>query len=221
MGGSLKPGDKLPSSRHLEETLGTSRGTLREALRVLEQKGLIEIKVGAKGGIFVREANTEHISEGLGILIRQLHVSLDDLAAFRQVVEGGLIRRVVDRISGNEITRLKGFIPEFERCLQMETGGWDRFLQVELRVRQVLIGISDSLMYAAVLQPIQENIFAYADRYLPGADHLVAEAFDDWKFIIEAISRRETEAASMRTQEHIRRFAMHLENGRTKALAAG
>ncbi len=48
--GRLKAGNKLPSERELQEIFQTSRGTLREALRVLEQKGLITIKTGVSGG---------------------------------------------------------------------------------------------------------------------------------------------------------------------------
>ena len=47
--GKLKVGDILPPERALMERFETSRGTLREALRVLEQKGLIEIRLGKNG----------------------------------------------------------------------------------------------------------------------------------------------------------------------------
>jgi DNA-binding GntR family transcriptional regulator len=59
-------------------------------------------------------------------------------------------------------------------------------------------------------------MFAYVDRYLPGEKGLVEEAFEDWKIIIEAISRGDAETAAERTRDHIRRFAVHLDRGRQK-----
>ncbi len=56
--GHYSPGDNLPSELQLKEMFKTSRGTVREALRVLEEKGLIEIKPGAGGGRPLRSRNT-------------------------------------------------------------------------------------------------------------------------------------------------------------------
>ncbi|MBW2297456.1 MAG: FadR family transcriptional regulator, partial [Deltaproteobacteria bacterium] len=86
--GRLQTGDILPSERDLKEMFNTSRGTLREALRVLEQKGLIEIKLGVGGGSVVKEVSVDKISESLALLIRTQRVSLNHLAEFREAVEG-------------------------------------------------------------------------------------------------------------------------------------
>lgn len=217
--GQFKPGDKLPASRDLEEMLGASRGTLREALRILEQKGLIEVKVGVKGGVFVREANTEPISDGLDLLIRQLKVSLDELSDFRQTVESGLVRRVTAMVDSEEIAELKSYIPELEKCVHMGADGWNPLLKTEVRLRKAMIRMSKSLMYEAVLIPIHENMFAFTDLYLPAVkSSLVEEAFEDWRIIIEAVSMGDAETAASRTREHISRFAQYLEEGRIETL---
>src|SRR4051794_5198713 len=53
----LSAGDRLQSERELAEQFGVSRITVRDALRVLEARGLIRVKVGAMGGAFVADAN--------------------------------------------------------------------------------------------------------------------------------------------------------------------
>ena len=74
--GKYRVGDKLPSERELCELFQTSRGPLREALRVLEQKGLITIKAGAYGGAFITAVTTEQMSESLGFLLKFKGVTL-------------------------------------------------------------------------------------------------------------------------------------------------
>src|SRR5882762_8280145 len=67
--GRLTPGDRLPSERDLCDRFGVSRVTVREALRMLEAGGLVEIRVGAKGGAFVTTPTPERIGEGLADLL--------------------------------------------------------------------------------------------------------------------------------------------------------
>ena len=213
LSGHFGPGEKLPPTSELETTLGASRGTLREALRILQQKGLVESRVGVKGGVFVREANTDSITDGLAQLIRLKKISLDDLAGFRQVVESGLIRLVSQRIEDSDIDILQKFLPAMKTEADRGPEGWPDFLDVEVQMRKELIRISGSIMYETVLTPIYENMFSYALPYIPGEDANVAEAFDDWSQIIDALSTGDTERAVFYTKDHIRRYAERMKRG--------
>ena len=96
--GRLKPGEKLPAERKMIEMFATSRNALRECLRVLEQKGLIKIKTGVKGGAFARSINTEQITESLAFLIRYRKVALSHLAEFREGLEGNIAAIAADKM---------------------------------------------------------------------------------------------------------------------------
>ena len=105
--GRLETGQILPAERELKEMFNISRGTLREALRVLEQKGLIEIKLGVGGGSVIKAVDTEQISESLGLLIRSQKVSLNHLAQFREDVEGIIAAHAAQWHGKEDIKKLK------------------------------------------------------------------------------------------------------------------
>lgn len=211
--GEIRPGDKMPPVAELEQTIGASRGTMREALRVLENKGLVEIRVGVKGGVFIREANADSVSEGLARLIRQRRINLDDLSRFRRVIEGDLIRLVAERIQPEEIETLNHFLDELEEPAKRGARGWHDFLEIEVRLRKELIRIAGSLMYETVLVPIHENIFAYAHDFISGERAHPEEAYEDWRTIVTALADYDVQTAVERTQSHIEHYAVRMKEG--------
>jgi GntR family transcriptional regulator len=70
--GQLPPGTRLPPERHLAESLGVSRMTVRQALGGLEHDGLLRRVVGRTGGTFVRERKVEPQRTGTAGLSAEL-----------------------------------------------------------------------------------------------------------------------------------------------------
>lgn len=77
--GELRPGDKLPPERELAKQLDVSRNVVREALRTLENAGLVRTRKGARGGAFIEEGSPTLISQALKDLVMLNAISLADL----------------------------------------------------------------------------------------------------------------------------------------------
>jgi GntR family transcriptional regulator, transcriptional repressor for pyruvate dehydrogenase complex len=83
----LRAGSPLPSEAELIEQYEFSRGTVREALRLLETDGLVRIRRGPKGGVEVATPDVSHVTRSLATLFAIDETPLRSLVEFRLVIE--------------------------------------------------------------------------------------------------------------------------------------
>jgi GntR family transcriptional repressor for pyruvate dehydrogenase complex len=204
--GDLRPGDTLPPERDLKDTFRTSRGTLREALRVLEQKGLIEIRLGVRGGAVVKAAMADPFSESLDLLIRSQKVSLSHLAEFREGVEGTVAALATRRATGKDIRMLESLLSEAETHVAVGPNAWDDFVNVDKRFHQALAHISGNPIYILINQMVHENIQRYYDRFLPVDGAMLSENYTDLCKILEIVKSGDAVAAREVAVRHVKRF---------------
>lgn len=97
MRGKLKPGDKLPSERDLAEQLGVGRPVVREALRALENSGMLELRKGVSGGAFIRQGDGRAVSRTVNDLVFLGKLSLDQLTETRSYLLDKAVRLACTR----------------------------------------------------------------------------------------------------------------------------
>lgn len=119
--GRLKPGDRLPSERDLCERFGVSRVTVREALRVLEASGLVEIHVGAHGGAFVTSPTSERVGAGLADLLTLSTLTAAGVTEARIVFELGILPLVIERATEQDIEELVALCDKSDAALKAGT----------------------------------------------------------------------------------------------------
>jgi GntR family transcriptional repressor for pyruvate dehydrogenase complex len=214
--GHIKAGDKLPSERELCEMLGTSRGTLREALRVLEQKGLIEIRLGVGGGAIVKDPGGKQITESLAMLIRSQKISLSHLAEFREEVEGTVTRMAAERATDDDIRHLQDLLEAAKAYWEADVAQWSEFMRVDEQVHMFMARISGNPIYEFILKTVHDNIHIYYDRYLPWGGKELNENYDDLCQLVTAVADREAERAERVARDHVRRFNSYMEKKKRK-----
>ncbi|WP_306119334.1 MULTISPECIES: FCD domain-containing protein [unclassified Roseitalea] len=87
MQSDLQPGDRVPTEWLADEALRASRGTLREAMTILEFQGLITTRTGPGGGAFVTAVDTTNVLSMLNNLFLFEPPSIADIYALRKFVE--------------------------------------------------------------------------------------------------------------------------------------
>ncbi|MGN6522161.1 MAG: FadR/GntR family transcriptional regulator [Actinomycetes bacterium] len=194
--GRLQPGDRLPSERELCERFGVSRVTVREALRVLEAGGLIEIRVGARGGAFVTAPTSAQVGAGLADLIALSSLTATDITEARQVVEVGIVPLVVERATDEDIADLRAMCDAHAAALTTETYSMSMSADFHVRLAaathnpaiEMLVHsfhgpMLMSMLEAQVVAPLMGHrgseehralVEAIAQRDLPKAQHIMA-----------------------------------------------
>ncbi|MCP3923594.1 MAG: FadR family transcriptional regulator [Desulfobacterales bacterium] len=205
LSGKVSVGSKLPPERELKDLFNTSRGTLREALRVLEQKGLIEIKLGVNGGIIVKELSSDKATESLAMLLRSQIITIDQLSEFRVDIEGNVASLAAKRATIKNTVRLKALLEEARKYT--EDVDWDSFIRIDQKIHLEFAVISKNPIYLSIQRTIQDNIFDYYMKYLPKTKELLEEDLNDLTGVIDAVLGNDSELACSRVREHVAGFS--------------
>jgi GntR family transcriptional regulator, transcriptional repressor for pyruvate dehydrogenase complex len=112
LSGQLKPGDRLASEKELTDQFKVSKATMREALRVLEVMGLIEIRKGTSGGAFVAEVDMRTTIHSIINFLHFQPVSIKEITMLRYLLEPASARIAASRRTQEDIERLRAIIGE-------------------------------------------------------------------------------------------------------------
>jgi DNA-binding FadR family transcriptional regulator len=105
--GTIQSGELLPNERELGEMSGLSRGSVREALRVLEAQGLVSTKLGRSGGRVASPASGQTFQRSLDFFIRGQRISLAQMMETVEVLEPNLAELAARNRQDDDIAQLR------------------------------------------------------------------------------------------------------------------
>jgi len=179
--GLLKPGERLTEIQIAEE-LGVSRTPVREAIRKLELEGFLVMV--ARKGAYVADISVKDITD-----IFEVRAALEGLAA-------GL---AAERITEEELEQLERALVQSSEAT---TGDLDTVVQSDTSFHELIYRVSRNQRLQQIVIHLQEQIHRFRTVSLsqPGRTSVFIE---EHRKIVEAISERNSELASLLAREHI------------------
>jgi len=204
LSGRFKPGDKVASEKELMSEFGVSKATLREALRVLEGMGLVEIRKGIAGGVFIAEVDMKTTISGIINFLHFKTVSIKDITMIRYLLEPPLAQIAASRIQPEDIVKLETMItenPVVPDTIVSREIGFHRYL-ARMTENPILILVMDFI--DNILNDVKFQLDLGAEFY-----HKVAKAH---QAILECLKQKDGVGARRKIVDDLLEVGNHLAN---------
>lgn len=194
----LPEGVRLPNEREMGEAFGISRGTMREALRLLESWGILTIRAGRDGGPIVRYPRSEALAEGLSAVLRLRRVDVSDLLVARRAIEPELARLAATNVNSEQLRDMMATVD----VMRSPDCNSDQYLEANTRFHMLVAESARS----TPLQIFSESLKTIADGALSqlhrdGARRkTVVEAH---LRVIEALQEKSPDMAADAMRDHL------------------
>jgi GntR family transcriptional repressor for pyruvate dehydrogenase complex len=195
--GELKVGDQLPSERELAEQFGVSRTAVREAIKALREKGLVEILVGR--GTFIANGTPNVVRHTLDLLMKvDSAKGFLNLVELREIMEPDIAALAATRITDEYIAAMQEAMDKMEAAMD----NVEEFVEADLDFHLALAEATQNPIIPALLDPIIELM--REQRILITLINGVAQHGQyNHKIIIDAIKRGDPDAAREAMRHHL------------------
>ncbi len=201
--GRLAPGDPLPTERELTERYRVGRSSVREALRMLESRGLI--KAVGKGAFTVAEV-ANPLRDSVNLLLALRETSLAELFELRKILEVEAAGLAAERRTEDDLAAMRAAVDEMVGGLVEQ----QRYIRADLQFHLTIAAATRNrtaqhVMHAirGVLQEALTSIY-----HIPGSPQ---QSIAQHREILTAVSARDANGARRKMWEHLTRVESDIE----------
>jgi GntR family transcriptional repressor for pyruvate dehydrogenase complex len=194
----LGPGDLLPPERAMLEKYQTGRGTLREALRLLEFQGVITLKPGPRGGPVLQDPDASHLASNLILLMQLKAAPFRNIVEVRAAMEPMISSLAATRMDEESLASLEGTITQMREQIEDQHS----FLDANKRFHDIIAWSSGNSLFGYII----DSLSGILDGTAIGMDYpshrrqAILKAHIE---IFDALRAHDPKASEARMREHI------------------
>jgi len=185
--GSLKPGECLPAEGELTKLLSVSRGSLREAKKILSVLGVLKIKRG--DGSYIAESDSKVALDTMLFSFALSQPSLKEIYDLRLMMETGIIEKAIDNATDEDVDELQSCLSEMMEVAKKGVADVSQMAELDIKFHELLGKLTRNNLII--------KIYSYIMSFL---SHSIIEshrtdyaksAIDSHALIIDAIRTRD------------------------------
>jgi GntR family transcriptional repressor for pyruvate dehydrogenase complex len=202
----LTAGDTLLAEKTMLEKYQTGRGTLREALRLLEFQGVISLKPGPRGGPVLQNPDPSHLASTVVLLMQMKAAPFRSIVEVRSALEPMTSSLAATRMDDDSLDALRGTIDQ----MRNEMSDQYSFLDANKRFHDIIAWASGNPLFGYIV----DSLMGIMDGTVMGIDypqHRRRAILKAHVEIYEALQARDPEASQARMREHIEAYERYAE----------
>lgn len=211
----VQPGDRLPPEAELAERLGASRGSLREAVRVLAYLGILDVRVG--DGTYVTNLDGASLLSGLGLigLVATDHTALE-IFEIRRILESAAAEQAATAISDDALAELEAVVTQ----LESETDE-ARFVELDMQFHNLIAAASGNQVLQVLVASFSVQTHRarlMRSRYVDG---ILSRSSAEHQSIFRHIKARQPSLAAAAATAHVANVEHWLRQTYAEAVGDG
>lgn len=196
---TLKIGEKLPPEKIIAEKFGVSRNILREALKTLKERGLVEVKTG--DGVYVAKPEMDILKDMVNRLIIFSNITIKDLFEFRLSLEVTACGLASERATEEDIKKLEDIVEIMKNHFE----DVDKWAIEELDFHYTIARATKNPLFYSFISPISSLLIDSVFTKGRNQSDAKAAGIEGHAQIIKAIKNRDKKSAENAMIRHIER----------------
>lgn len=201
-------GSSLPPERELVDTVGLSRGSVREALRILESQGLVTIRAGRYGGSTVSKPTDDMLANHISLYAKGRSVPLRALVEVRQALEPMVAFLAAENRTEDDLEVLHTITERLDASVEDNV---EVFLRENANWHDALATASHNELLRAFSRSVAEMLFEVSRLERFASKEIRKRVSLTHHKILEAIVARDAQTARIRAEKDIKAYTSDLE----------
>ena len=195
----LRPGDKLPPERELAESFGVSRTAVREALKLLKERGLVQSRMG--DGSFVAEPGMDSVISSLNVASHMRNSTLGHLNEVRGNLEVCIAGLAAERATPADLAKMEAFVQLMDGAIE----DIPRFIRADMEFHAALAEATGNPIFLILSCSIMDLV--HKMRLMLTNPEETARGQIYHKRLLDYVKKRDPAGAREAMQEHLEHVA--------------